>query len=105
MDVARTNIRQFEEPWCYNDENRINATGVGEKEDQRKDSRSMQSHLKLTYGHFKFQRKSFGSLSIPFYTVNLFPYINIQMYSHHNIDFLISRKSITFFSSWLRSFL
>lgn len=37
------------------------------------------------------------------YFVNIFPYINIKMYSHQNIVFLILRN-ITLFSSWLRGF-
>jgi len=52
-------------------ENQINAIDVGKEEDQRKDGRSMQSHLKLAYGHFMFQRKSFGLSSISFYMVNI----------------------------------
>lgn len=104
MEVARTNVRKFEKPRQYNNENQTNATDVGKNEDQRKD-RSMQLHLKLAYGHFEFQRKSLGSLSIPFYRINISPYINIHMYSWLNTVFFILKKSITLFCSWVRSFL
>lgn len=77
-------------------ENQINAIDAGKKEDQRKDSRSMQSNLKLAYGHFTFQRKSFGLLSISFYTVNILSHINIHIFSHHDTVFLILRKNIAF---------